>query len=77
LDIGLPGINGIEALARMKKVNPEAAAIMITAEGTIESAVAEMKTTRSSKTPSLPRSDPQGNPDGCARYQLDKYGTQG
>jgi DNA-binding NtrC family response regulator len=43
LDIGLPGINGIETLTRIKKAAPEASAIMITAEGTIESAVAAMK----------------------------------
>lgn len=43
LDIGLPGINGIETLTRIKKNNPDASAIMITAEGTIESAVAAMK----------------------------------
>lgn len=43
LDIGLPGINGIETLTRIKKANPDASAIMITAEGTIESAVAAMK----------------------------------
>jgi DNA-binding NtrC family response regulator len=43
LDIGLPGINGIETLSRIKKANPEASAIMITAEGTIKSAVAAMR----------------------------------
>ena len=43
LDIGLPGINGIETLTRIKKTNPDASAIMITAAGTIESAVAAMK----------------------------------
>jgi two-component system, NtrC family, response regulator AtoC len=43
LDVGLPGINGIETLTRIKKANPDASAIMITAEGTIESAVAAMK----------------------------------
>ena len=43
LDIGLPGINGIEALSKIKKSNPEQAAIMITAAGSIESAVAAMK----------------------------------
>jgi CheY-like chemotaxis protein len=76
LDIGLLGINGIEALARMKKVHPEAVAIMITAGGTIESAVAAVKTTRSSRTPSLPRSDLQGSPDGCARYPGERNGFQ-
>ncbi len=43
LDIGLTGINGIETLSRIKKPPPEASAITITAEGTIESAVAAMK----------------------------------
>jgi DNA-binding NtrC family response regulator len=43
LDVGLPGINGIETLTRIKKANPDASAIMITAAGTIESAVAAMK----------------------------------
>ncbi len=43
LDIGLPGIDGIEALTRIKKINPDIAAIMITAEGSIETAVRAMK----------------------------------
>ena len=43
LDIGLPGINGIETLTRIKKANPDASAIKITAAGTIETAVAAMK----------------------------------
>jgi two-component system response regulator AtoC len=43
LDLGLPGINGIEALRQIKKNDPDMAAIMITAEGSIESAVAAMK----------------------------------
>lgn len=43
LDLGLPGINGIEALRQIKKNDPDMAAIMITAEGSIESAVSAMK----------------------------------
>lgn len=43
LDLGLPGIDGIEALRQIKKNDPDIAAIMITAEGSIESAVAAMK----------------------------------
>ena len=43
LDIGLPGIDGIETLRRIKKDVPHADAIMITAEGSIETAVAAMK----------------------------------
>lgn len=44
LDLGLPGIDGLEALRQIKKNDPEMAAIMITAEGSIESAVSAMKT---------------------------------
>ncbi|MBT3604792.1 MAG: response regulator, partial [Candidatus Latescibacteria bacterium] len=44
LDLGLPGINGLEALRQIKKNDPDMAAIMITAEGSIESAVSAMKT---------------------------------
>ncbi|MDP6038400.1 MAG: sigma-54 dependent transcriptional regulator, partial [Candidatus Latescibacteria bacterium] len=43
LDLGLPGIDGIETLKRIKQNEPDIAAIMITAEGSIESAVAAMK----------------------------------
>ncbi len=43
LDIGLPGIDGIEVLRRIKKDAPQADAIMITAQGSIETAVAAMK----------------------------------
>lgn len=43
LDLGLPGIDGIEALRQIKKQSPDMAAIMITAEGSIESAVSAMK----------------------------------
>lgn len=43
LDLGLPGIDGIETLKRIKKNDSEIAAIMITAEGSIQSAVSAMK----------------------------------
>lgn len=43
LDLGLPGIDGIEALKRIKKIDSEISAIMITAEGSIQSAVSAMK----------------------------------
>ena len=43
LDLGLPGIDGIEALTRIKKIDEQIEAIMITAQGSIESAVAAMK----------------------------------
>ncbi len=31
LDIGLPGINGVEALGEIKKINPDILVVMITA----------------------------------------------
>ena len=43
LDIGLPGMDGIEALAQIRKDDPDMAAVMITAQGSIASAVAAMK----------------------------------
>ena len=43
LDVGLPGIDGIEALGRIKKNDPDIAAIMITAQGSIQTAVRAMK----------------------------------
>ena len=43
LDVGLPGIDGIEALARIKKNDTDVAAIMITAQGSIQTAVRAMK----------------------------------
>ena len=43
LDIELPGIDGIETLKQIIKLDPDIAAIMITAEGSIQTAVAAMK----------------------------------
>ena len=44
LDIGLPGMNGIEALAEIKKINPEILVIMITAYEDIDTVISAMKT---------------------------------
>ncbi len=43
LDIGLPGMNGIEALARIKELQPEALVIMITAYEDVATVVSAMK----------------------------------
>lgn len=43
LDIGLPGINGIEALDQIKGMNPEILVIMITAYEDINTVIAAMK----------------------------------
>lgn len=43
LDIGLPGINGIEALDRIKAIHPETLVIMITAYEDIKTVVTAMK----------------------------------
>jgi len=43
LDLLMPGMDGIEALRRIKKIDPAAAVIMITAFGSVESAIAAMK----------------------------------
>ena len=43
LDIGLPGMNGIEALEEIKKLRPETVVIMITAFEDIATVVAAMK----------------------------------
>jgi two-component system response regulator PilR (NtrC family) len=43
LDILMPGLDGIEVLRRIKKIDPVAAVIMITAYGSVESAIAAMK----------------------------------
>lgn len=43
LDIQLPGISGVDVLKQIKQVNNELPVIMVTAYGSIESAVAAMK----------------------------------
>ncbi len=43
LDILMPGIDGIEVLRRIKKIDPMAAVIIITAYGSVESAIDAMK----------------------------------
>ena len=43
MDLSLPGIDGIEATTRIREVVPEAETIMMTAYGTIESAVEAMR----------------------------------
>jgi DNA-binding NtrC family response regulator len=43
LDLLMPGMDGIEVLKRIKKIDPPAVVIMITAYGSVESAIAAMK----------------------------------
>jgi DNA-binding NtrC family response regulator len=43
LDLLMPGMDGIEVLQRIKKIDPAAAVIIITAYGSVESAIAAMK----------------------------------
>jgi DNA-binding NtrC family response regulator len=43
LDLLMPGMDGIEVLQRIKKIDPVAAVIIITAYGSVESAIAAMK----------------------------------
>ncbi len=43
LDIGLPGINGIEALKKIKAFNPDIIVIMVTAYEDIQSVISTMK----------------------------------
>jgi DNA-binding NtrC family response regulator len=43
LDIGLPGMNGIEALKQLKVLNPETLVVMITAYDDIDTVIASMK----------------------------------
>ena len=43
LDFKMPGMNGIEVLEKIKNINPEISVIMMTAYGTIETAVDAMK----------------------------------
>jgi DNA-binding NtrC family response regulator len=42
-DFRLPGMNGIEVLERIKKLNPQTTVVVMTAYGTVESAVQAMK----------------------------------
>jgi DNA-binding NtrC family response regulator len=44
LDVGLPDINGLELLSKLKEQHPETEIIMLTAHGSIESAIQAMKT---------------------------------
>ncbi len=43
LDLKMPGMDGIEALKRLKEVNPEAEILMMTAYATVDTAVQAMK----------------------------------
>src|SRR5215831_8177505 len=43
LDLHLPGLDGIELLARLKELQPEVEALMLTAHSSIETAVQAMR----------------------------------
>src|SRR5438067_6625767 len=43
LDLHLPGMDGIELLGKLKETQPEVEALMLTAQGSIESAVQAMR----------------------------------
>ncbi|MGD8982803.1 MAG: sigma-54 dependent transcriptional regulator, partial [Desulfobacteraceae bacterium] len=43
LDLKMPGMDGLEALKRLKEVNPEAEILMMTAYATVDTAVQAMK----------------------------------
>jgi DNA-binding NtrC family response regulator len=43
LDLHLPGIDGLEVLARSKEMQPETEALVLTAQGSVETAVEAMK----------------------------------
>ncbi len=43
LDVGLPGMNGVEALEKIKRLNPETLVIMITAYEDVKTVVSAMK----------------------------------
>src|SRR5437660_1307826 len=44
LDVGLPDIDGLVVLSKLKEQHPEMEVIMLTAHGSIESAIQAMKT---------------------------------
>lgn len=44
LDLLMPGMNGIEVLKRLKKIDPQSVIVIITAYASIESAISAMKT---------------------------------
>lgn len=43
LDLHLPGMNGLDALARIRQIDPQAKVVLITAHGSVETAVDAMK----------------------------------
>ena len=43
LDLQMPGMNGIEVLARAKELKPDLNVIMVSAHGNVENAVEAMK----------------------------------
>ncbi len=43
MDIRMPGLDGVEALARMKEISPETGVVMMTAYASVETAVKAMK----------------------------------
>ncbi len=43
IDLKMPGMDGIELLSRLKEINPEIQVIVITAHGSIETAVEAMR----------------------------------
>src|SRR5262245_32200145 len=43
LDLHMPGMNGIELLAKLKECQPEVEVLLLTAHGSIDSAIAAMK----------------------------------
>src|SRR5262245_8566989 len=43
LDVRLPGMDGLTALARMREIRPEACVVVMTAHGTMETAIQAMQ----------------------------------